>query len=129
MILTVLETQLTPSRLRLGVFWYLYGYTALVDFGQFFSFLIYTQSAGLLGRGISPSQGRYLHTEQHNYRITSHRHPCLRPRGHCDRPVTENISEEHTISFRADTDDGGNTFLRNVHPSLSEYRVLQPRTA
>jgi hypothetical protein len=26
-----------------------------------FSFLIYTQSVGLLGRGISPSQGRYLH--------------------------------------------------------------------
>jgi hypothetical protein len=31
----------------------------------FFSFLIYTQSVGLLGWGISPSQGRYLHTEQH----------------------------------------------------------------
>jgi hypothetical protein len=28
-----------------------------------FSFLIHTQSVGLLGRGISPSQGRYLHTE------------------------------------------------------------------
>jgi hypothetical protein len=25
--------------------------------------LIYTQSVGLLGRGISLSQGRYLHTE------------------------------------------------------------------
>jgi hypothetical protein len=35
----------------------------LVEIGRFFSFLMYTQSARLLGRGISPSQGRYLHTE------------------------------------------------------------------
>jgi hypothetical protein len=28
-----------------------------------FSFLIFTQSVGPLGRGISPSQGRYLHTQ------------------------------------------------------------------
>jgi hypothetical protein len=37
-----------------------YGSTVLVDLGRFFSFLIYTQSVGLLGRGIGPSQGRYL---------------------------------------------------------------------
>jgi hypothetical protein len=49
-----------------------YGPTALVGLGRFFSFLIHTQSVGLLGRGISPSQGRYLHTKQHE-----HRHPCL----------------------------------------------------
>jgi hypothetical protein len=29
------------------------------------SFLYSTQSVGLLGRGISPSQGRYLHTGKH----------------------------------------------------------------
>jgi hypothetical protein len=40
-------------------------------FGRFFSFLIYTQSVGLLGRGISPSQGRNLYTEQHKYRINA----------------------------------------------------------
>jgi hypothetical protein len=55
----------------------MYGSTALVDLGRFFSFLIYTQSVGLLGRGISQSQGRYLHTEQHNHRIKAHRQPCL----------------------------------------------------
>jgi hypothetical protein len=38
-----------------------YGFTALVDLGRFFSFLIYTQSLGLLGRRSSPSQGCYLH--------------------------------------------------------------------
>jgi hypothetical protein len=43
----------------------IYGSTALVDLGRFFSFLIYTQSVGLLTRGISPSQSHYLHTEQH----------------------------------------------------------------
>jgi hypothetical protein len=36
-----------------------------VDLGRFFSFLIYTQSVELPERGISQSQGRYLHTEQH----------------------------------------------------------------
>jgi hypothetical protein len=41
-----------------------YTTTALMDLDQFFSFLIYTQSVGLLGRSTSPPQGRYLHTEQ-----------------------------------------------------------------
>jgi hypothetical protein len=47
--------------------------------GLFFSFVIFflTQSVGLLGRVISPSQGPYLHTEQHKHRINSHRHLCL----------------------------------------------------
>jgi hypothetical protein len=31
-----------------------------------------TQSVGLLGRGISTSQGRYLHTEQHKHWINAH---------------------------------------------------------
>jgi hypothetical protein len=65
----------------------------------------YTQSVGLLGRGISPSQDLYLHTEQHKHRINAHNtdihasseirthdpsvrasedSSCLRPRGHCD---------------------------------------------
>jgi hypothetical protein len=39
----------------------IYGSTALVDLSRLFSFLINTQSVGLLV--ISPSQGRYLHTE------------------------------------------------------------------
>jgi hypothetical protein len=38
----------------------IYGSANLKDLGHFFSFLTYTQSVGLLGRGISPSQGRYL---------------------------------------------------------------------
>jgi hypothetical protein len=63
--------------------------------------LYYTQSVGLLGWGISPSQGLYLHTEQykhntdiqalsgirtHDRRVRSGEDgSCLRPRGYCDR--------------------------------------------
>jgi hypothetical protein len=32
------------------------------------------QSVGLFGRGISPSQGHYLHTGQHKHRINANRH-------------------------------------------------------
>jgi hypothetical protein len=51
----------------------------------------FSQTVGLLGRGISPSQGRYLHTGQHNHRINAHRHPCpvwdlnLRSQGSSER--------------------------------------------
>jgi hypothetical protein len=41
-------------------------YSPLLDLGRFFSVSwSFTRSVGLLGRGISPSQGRCLHTEQH----------------------------------------------------------------
>jgi hypothetical protein len=66
-------------------------------------FLNLRYSVGLFGREISPSQGRYLHTEQHKHRINTDIHAlsgirthdpsvrasedgsCLRPRGYCDR--------------------------------------------
>jgi hypothetical protein len=35
----------------------------------YFSFLILTQSAGLLGQGINPSQGRYLHKQNESRHI------------------------------------------------------------
>jgi hypothetical protein len=85
----------------------LYGSTTLVDLAPSISFLIYTQSLGLLGQGISRSQGRYLHTEQHKHELT-HRDmhtscgirthdpsvrageygSCLRSLGHCDRLIS-----------------------------------------
>jgi hypothetical protein len=55
----------------------IYGFIDLVDLVHFFSFLIYIQSVGLFGRGISQSQVLYLHTEQHKPRIKAYRHPCL----------------------------------------------------
>jgi hypothetical protein len=48
----------------------LYGSTALcrtlVNFSVYYS---YTQQVGLLELGISPSQSRYVHIEQHKHRI------------------------------------------------------------
>jgi hypothetical protein len=85
---------------------YQWHYSPLLDPGLFFSFVIFfTQSVGLLGRGISPSQGRYLYTGQYKRRINAHTDinalswirthdpsvrasedsSYLRPPGHCDR--------------------------------------------
>jgi hypothetical protein len=46
----------------------------LLDLGRFFGFLIF-YTVGLLGWGISPSQGSYLHTDQHKHRINAYKHP------------------------------------------------------
>jgi hypothetical protein len=48
-------------------------YSPLLCPGLVFSFVIFfTQSVGLLGRGISPSQGRHLHTRTTTQRINEH---------------------------------------------------------
>jgi hypothetical protein len=36
-----------------------------------------TQSVGFLGRRMSPSQGHYLHIEQHKHIINAYRYPCI----------------------------------------------------
>jgi hypothetical protein len=63
----------------LSIYLSIYGFTALcwalAAFSVSWSF---TQSVGLLGWGISPLQGRYLHTGQHKHRINVHRQPCLK---------------------------------------------------
>jgi hypothetical protein len=64
---------------------------------------LFSQSVGLLGRVISPSQGRYLNTGQYKHINTQNIHglsgirthdpsiraskdsSCFIPRGHCDR--------------------------------------------
>jgi hypothetical protein len=48
-------------------------YSPLLDPGLFFSFgNIFTQTAILLGRVISPSQGRYLHIGQHKHKTNTY---------------------------------------------------------
>jgi hypothetical protein len=64
---------------------------------QFFSFSISTQSVGLLGRGISPSQGHYLHTEQHKHRINAHRHPCIECDSNSTIPVFERAKTVYAL--------------------------------
>jgi hypothetical protein len=60
------NVTLTDNMLnRLSIYLSVCGSTALMDLDCFFSFLIYIQTVGLLGRGISLSEGRYLHTGQH----------------------------------------------------------------
>jgi hypothetical protein len=44
---------------------YLWLSSSLLGLGRFSVSEFYTQSVGLLGREISPSQGLYLYTEQH----------------------------------------------------------------
>jgi hypothetical protein len=72
----------------------IYDCTALVELGQFFSFLIYTKTGGLLGRGISPSHGRYLHKEQHKHRINARRHPCIE---WDSNPVSQCLKQANTV--------------------------------
>jgi hypothetical protein len=51
---------------------YYYGSTVLLlNSGRFSVSWSFTQSVGLLGRGISQSQGFYLHTGQHNHTINA----------------------------------------------------------
>jgi hypothetical protein len=87
---------------------HLWFYGPLLGPGLFFSFVIFfTQSVGLLGRVISPSQGRYLLTGQHKRRINPHTDihalswiwthdpsvwasedsSCLSPPGHREKPA------------------------------------------
>jgi hypothetical protein len=53
----------------------------------------HTHSEGIVGRGITPSQGRYLHTRQHQHIINALKYPCLkwdsnpRPQGSSGRKL------------------------------------------
>jgi hypothetical protein len=56
----------------------IYGSTVLLlGLGRFFSFLILYTVGRTPWRGISPSQIRYLYTQQHKHIINTYRHPCL----------------------------------------------------
>jgi hypothetical protein len=55
------------------------------------------QSVGLLGRGISPSQGHYLHTEQHKRTQTSMPRVAIEP----TTPVFERSKTVHALDHVA----------------------------
>jgi hypothetical protein len=56
----------------------IYSSTTLVDLGRFLTFLMYTQSVRLLGRGIRSLQDLCLpRTTQTQLKGTQYRHPCL----------------------------------------------------
>jgi hypothetical protein len=88
-----------------------------VDFGSFFlSFLIYTQSAELLWRLISPSQGRYLHTEQHK-----DRYPCFWVGFEHMIPVFERAKTVHELD-RSATVIGARQLYSSHYIFLAETR-------
>jgi hypothetical protein len=74
-------------------------YSPLLGPDLFFSSVMFsTQTVGLLGQVISPSQGRYLHTDIHTLSGIRTHDPsirasedssCLRHRGHWDRFLFE----------------------------------------
>jgi hypothetical protein len=72
----------------------------LLDLGGFLSFIIlYTLvRTRLLRRGISPTQGRYLHSEQHKHRINAHTQISMRGVGF-ERmiPAFERAKTVHTL--------------------------------
>jgi hypothetical protein len=72
------DCQILKNAVPLRSFIHQWLYSPLFGPDLFFSFVIFlTQTVGLLGRVISPSQSRYLHTGQHKQNKRSHRHPCL----------------------------------------------------
>jgi hypothetical protein len=67
----------------------------------FSSVITFTQSVGLLGRVISPSQGRYLHAGQHKQNKRTHRHPCLWVRFELTIPEFERAKTVHASDREA----------------------------
>jgi hypothetical protein len=127
------------------LFYYHYGSTILCwAFTAFSASWSYTQSVGLLGRGISPSQGLYLYTEQHKHRINSHNtdihalsgirthdprirasedSSCLRPSGDCDRQCCFIVYRIDCSRVRAIMSCGRNTVFQWIICVLKERGV------
>jgi hypothetical protein len=126
--------------------YYYYGFTALCWTLTAFSVSwSYTQSVGLVGRGISMSQGRYLHTEQHKHRIKAYSTDshvlsgirshdpsvragedgsCLRPRGHCDRQITYYTTKGPAVTWKYMYTDGDYTFRLLTYICLAKASIL-----
>jgi hypothetical protein len=99
-VLTPLISYISFDHSFIHSFLHQWFYSPLLGLDLFFNFVIFfTQTVRLLGRVISPSQGRYLHTEQDKHRTNAHTDihgpsaraskdsSCPRPRGYCDRHI------------------------------------------
>jgi hypothetical protein len=68
-------------------------YSPLLGSGIFFSLVIFfTQTVGLLGRVVSPSQGLYLNTGQHK-----HRYPSVRA---CEDSSCHGLCDRRSVTIR-----------------------------
>jgi hypothetical protein len=89
--------------------------------GLFFSFLIiFTQTVGLLGGVVSPSQSRYIHAGQHKHRINArtdiHALSGIQP----TIPAFEGTKTVHALD-RAVTVIG--SYIHKVNGNTNNYRI------
>jgi hypothetical protein len=94
-------------------------YSPLLGSGLFFSFvIIFTQSLGLVGRVISPSQGRYLHTGQHDHRINAHKQRSMPGVGfESTIPAFERAEAVHALDRAA-------TVISNIHNYFHPFKSI-----
>jgi hypothetical protein len=104
---------------------YLWLCSPLLGLYNFFSFLIFHIVCRTPWRGISLSQGRYLHTGQHKHRINENRHPYTRvgfepPIPAFERPKTV-LASDHAATMIG----SGRTWRRVIQlKNLKKYRKL-----
>jgi hypothetical protein len=79
------------------------GSWSLIQFRNHFS-----QTVGLLGRVISPSQGRYLNTGLHKYRINAYTHTHTHTHTHTPNIHVLSGIRTHDLSVR--TSEGSSYF-------------------
>jgi hypothetical protein len=95
----------------------------LLGLGHFFSFLNFLQSVGVLGQGIIPSQGCYLHTEQHKHGINAHRHPCLKWNSNPQSQCFEAAKAVHALG-RVATVTGTYTIYQLLQMLYNDFLLL-----
>jgi hypothetical protein len=104
-------------------------YSTLGPWPLLFSFMIILQTAGLLGRVISSSQGLYLNTGHHKHRINTYTHqtsmPCV---GYEPTiPASEGAKTVHALDSAATVTGHLQLYYRTkmtAFPSLSVFLML-----
>jgi hypothetical protein len=97
---------------------YLWLYSPLLGRGRFFSFLIFYTVGRTPWTGISPSQGLYLHTEQHKHRINAHTHTSVPQMGSAlTIPMFERAKAQRTTQLKPETNNGNISKKTKVVPA------------
>jgi hypothetical protein len=78
----------------------------------------------ILGRGISPSQGRYLHTEQHKHRINVKIHPWLWVGPETTIPAFERVKIVYASDQAATVLGLVQTYAQKFHNRRSIFRSV-----
>jgi hypothetical protein len=94
-----------------------------LDLGRFFSFLILYTVSRLLGWGISPSQGRYVHAEQHKTQNKRTQTSMPRVGFELTTPVFERAKTVHALE-RAATAIGSMCDPHNLNHNIHHSAVF-----